>query len=881
MEKRTPPNVTPYAGIPHMRFGKGVAAVAVSLLCAASSGAVFDDAKVWWKFDSGGADGAVATTAQIKDARDGVTIGVPTAMRGADGGPNWTNTTVTLSNRRKTVNCTALDLHVATRNNNGTDQNWPDGMEFNNVAATTDSVTFFARICPGIPLRGLSTTAYYCLYNNIFTWGSAADNAFGHFFGLRFAGGSYQPFFYIGRKDMTFDKLSLSIGKWYDYAVSVTLQGDKYKVLCVICGEEGTTFQTFYVPFVRTGGNISGTSSNFGGQRTFTGWQTTDGNWQSKNYNGLLHEFAVWERGLTFDEIIDAFGRHAEKDETDPYADADYWWKFDRDIDGNGSATADEIRGVRTWGTAAAAGAGNPAVSRITTENAPKWRTRDVLMPARGETVSTECLSFEPEWRELETGEMQVRPAQMNFAAATMAGSMTVLARVRLTQDLSTSTEEFLYNNAHKYATDTTQGGKMFGFIKTSDAQTFEPRIFAGQRYTSAGITMKTNTWYDIAYTYAPGTDEEGKDTVSVVVADAEHGVRTWSGYVLTNQFLQIEGDVRIGGQSGTSTWVTWRDAEGGLVSGGAWRKMFGGDLHELAVWNRVLSTDEILMAMGWPRALFGAGAADGTDGEFAPAGSGSSDAAVGASWHDIAGTLDSSHRTLTVRFAPPLNWHGMPQAFRLRPAAVGDGTQTATLSLSLNGKSLGEGEVSTWADTWWWIGARRIAAGENALTLTLKSGDPAVAIDKMDISGSWAAVSVSGDAFPQENDTTSKDFYVGDRRMAHITRAVTSNSKHKKNRLHFWMPKELASRYEFRLSFNVYNCSTDGAFKMNLNGASQGSWTSLGNKGKTIELILAPGTLLGGWNVIEPEQTAGWTQFSFYRLKMRDPNAAFVLVVR
>ena len=51
-------------------------------------------------------------------------------------------------------------------------------------------------------------------------------------------------------------------------------------------------------------------------------------------------------------------------------------------------------------------------------------------------------------------------------------------------------------------------------------------------------------------------------------------------------------------------------------------------------------------------------------------------------------------------------------------------------------------------------------------MTLTLRSGDPAVAIDRMDISGSWAVVSVSGDAFPQENDTTSKDFYVGDRRL-------------------------------------------------------------------------------------------------------------------
>ena len=504
-------------------------------------------------------------------------------------------------------------------------------------------------------------------------------------------------------------------------------------------------------------------------------------------------------------------------------------------------------------------------------------------MAARGETVSTDCLSFEPEWRELENGEKQVRPAQMNFGTAAMAGSMTVFARLRLTSDLTTASEQFLYNNAFKYATDTTQGGRLFGFIKSGDVQTFVPRIFAGQRYTSAdSIPMKTNVWYDIAYTHVPGTDEEGVDTISVVVADDEHGVRTWSGTILTNQFCLAESYVRIGGQSGSDTWTTWRGTNGTDTAGGAWRKMFGGDLHELAVWNRALSTDEILLAMGWPRALFGAGAADGTAGEFAPAGSGSYNAAAGTPWHDIAGTLDSSHGTLTLRFTPPLNWNGMPQAFRLRPAVVGDGTESAKITLSVNGKSLGEGEVTTGEDTWWWIDATRIVAGENALTLTLKSGDPAVAIDKMDISGSWAAVSVSGDAFPQENDTTSKDFYVGDRRMAHITRAVTTNPKHRKNRLHFWVPPELAARYEFRLSFDVYNCSTDGVFSMNLNGVSQGSWTSLENKGKTITLVFAPGTLLGGWNVIEPELTAGsWTQFSFYRLKMRDPNSGFTVVVK
>ncbi len=842
---------------------------------------VFDDVKVWWKFDNGGANGAVATAAQIKDARDGVTTGVPTAIRGQDGGPTWTNIVVTLANRRKTVTATALDFNVATNwTSGGVEQCWADTLSFNNVAAQTDSVTFFARIRPHA--RKGAVVSDYFLVNNTFTWGSSAATAYGHLVGYHWSGSVFQPSIYLGRTYLSFTNLSLPVETWSEVAWSITQEGTKYKILVAVRNENGFTYETKYADFVRTAA-ITGTGTVIGGQSVTTTWFTRNSNpTQFKSFHGLLSELAIWERGLTFDEILDAFGRPAEKNDEDPYADADYWWKFDKDIDGNGSVTADELRGVRTWGTAAAAGAGNPAVYHITPDNPPKWHTRNVLMAARGETVSTDCLSFEPEWRELESGEKQVRPAQMNYKTAAMAGSMTVLARVRLTSDFTVATEQFLYNNAHKYATDYTQGGRMFGFYKSGNVTNFVPRIFAGQRYRSAdSIPMKTNTWYDIAYTYAPGTDAEGVDTLSVVVADNEHGVRTWSGTIATNQFFQAESYVRIGGQSQSDTWVAWQNASGTDTAGGAWRKMFGGDLHELAVWNRVLSTDEILLAMGWPRALFGVGAADGTAGEFAPAGSGSYDAPAGTPWHDIAGTLDSSHRSLTIRFAPPLNWNGMPQAFRLRPAAVGDGTESAKIALSVNGKSLGERDVTTGENTWWWIGSSHIAAGENALTLTLKGGDPDVAIDKMDISGSWAAVSVSGDAFPQENSTTSKDFYVGDRRMSHITRAVTSNANHKKNRLHFWMPPQLASRYEFRLSFDVYNCGTDSAFIMNMNGASQGSWTSFDNKGKTIELVFAPGTLLGGWNVIEPEQTAGWTQFSFYRLKMRDPYAPFLIIFR
>ena len=62
-------------------------ALIVSCACAcAATASVFDDARLWWKFDNGGADGAVVQKSEIYDVRD-ANAGVPTALYGAQGGP--------------------------------------------------------------------------------------------------------------------------------------------------------------------------------------------------------------------------------------------------------------------------------------------------------------------------------------------------------------------------------------------------------------------------------------------------------------------------------------------------------------------------------------------------------------------------------------------------------------------------------------------------------------------------------------------------------------------------------------------------------------------------------------------------------------------------
>ena len=59
----------------------GILAVAASATLSAS---VLDEAKLWWKFDQGGANGAVVQTGEIHDCRD-ASVGTVSRVCGPSG----------------------------------------------------------------------------------------------------------------------------------------------------------------------------------------------------------------------------------------------------------------------------------------------------------------------------------------------------------------------------------------------------------------------------------------------------------------------------------------------------------------------------------------------------------------------------------------------------------------------------------------------------------------------------------------------------------------------------------------------------------------------------------------------------------------------------
>ena len=205
-----------------------------------------------------------------------------------------------------------------------------------------------------------------------------------------------------------------------------------------------------------------------------------------------------------------------------------------------------------------------------------------------------------------------------------------------------------------------------------------------------------------------------------------------------TSQAQKTGTVLALNGENDFRDWTVYRKADGTIQNVNA-LKIFTGAINQIAIWKRALSMDEIAAAFGYPRAAFGVGSKDGTADEFATAAEGSYDFTVSDTWHDMAGTLDATHRTLTLRFTPPPNWNGMDQGFHL---VVGDVTGSdAQVSLAVNGARFGSKAVATGDDVWWIVKGGAVHAGENVATLTL-GGTGSLAIDKVEMLGSWALVS-------------------------------------------------------------------------------------------------------------------------------------------
>ena len=878
-------------------------------------GGVFDDAAAWWTFDQGGVDGAVATKAEIHDARN-PSQNQPTALYGAQGGPVWSVLDVRLPHQKRTVRGTALRFPCETRMNGTTPQCWYSSLAFDGLQHHGSELTVVARV----RLEGNSVSAADAiLWNNAFSWGANAGSALGFIKGASGTLGdkvTYFPYVFVAQNsygNAVMDKtIPMKIGEWYDIAYLLSeevVDGTRHDVVTYVVAD---------VAGVRTYTARKASKRNAAATTTYarmgsmnpgaTTWVDYNANISGnsgdpfKNFSGWIHQLAVWKRRLTLDEVKEAFGRPAEHPEQDVYADASNWIRFDTDLNGDGKVQADEVRDLRHWNRPRD---GQPVIiEQKGPLGGPVWTNMTVDLPGRGVSVVSDCLYFPIETNVSvnASGETvySAWPSSLRLANTVRAGSYTVMARIYPHMQpgamSGVGVNAYFYNNGLDWGS---WSGSEFGIGATDGiGNAFTPRItIARSTYEAWNLTMHTNAWYDIAFSVTDaGKDANGKDladSVIVAVQDVKHGFRHQTIGISTNAY---------------TVFASWSNATGLLGGEGAYGQMadfykpetktqinyanatktFRGAIHELVVWNRALSVEEIGAAFSHPHGMvMGVGTADGANGEFAGA-DGTYDCTVdadGARWRDIAGALDADHPELTLRFTPDANSVGFVHYLHVKAAGM---SGQAKLSLRLNGRSLASAkDVGAYDDLWCVVPRTALQKGENVLKV-VHAGGAAFALDSAEIVGSWqlGVKDTNNYEFTQEgSERAAPDFMVGNRRIKHVVRAVTGGWKN--NYIHFYVPAEIAAKHAFAFESAMSDQeggAADNLFAIDLNGVEK-FVAPTGRKmakGEPIAFEVAPGELNPGWNTIHLRYVGGsWLTFDFFQFRISDYNPGTIFLLR
>jgi hypothetical protein len=243
--------------------------------------------------------------------------------------------------------------------------------------------------------------------------------------------------------------------------------------------------------------------------------------------------------------------------------------------------------------------------------------------------------------------------------------------------------------------------------------------------------------------------------------------------------------------------------------SGNNHYKCFRGSIQQFACWKRTLSEQEILAALGWPRAeTWRVGVENDATTELsadtAPEGGFDVD---GVLWPVPNGGLTNG---VSVTFKFPIEAgcdDGRAQIFRWK--ATSDSAE-GLLGVTVNGKSIGKRPIKAGETQRWVVRAAALTVGTNTLTVTrIDSGTGVVTLDAAALGGGWQVGKRDDDWTDFSHEGPVRDeYHVVDGNMRHVPRVMlyTGTSNHTRSRewWHAVMPRSLAGEYDWILHFRT-----------------------------------------------------------------------------
>lgn len=275
--------------------------VAVSCFRLSANGAVYDDVKAWWHFDYDANQNGRAELTEVRDQRDWGTVTKQgaggyhaTAVGGSQGAPSWTNDAASAASGNL-YGRMSMQFNPVT---NAT-QCWPDMVGITNLTLK-GSATIVTRFrWDGY---AFSTNNPGWLYNN----GLNYSQKIGWMFGVSFKDGSNRLGMYLGRTEIALTSAAVITSRWYEAAAVLTDNGsgDTDTVEFFLWPENGELYYQKKTTSAVTNAADEAAGTVIGVQKPASTYADIN---SLKAFKGGVNHLAVWDRALSYDEVMEAF----------------------------------------------------------------------------------------------------------------------------------------------------------------------------------------------------------------------------------------------------------------------------------------------------------------------------------------------------------------------------------------------------------------------------------------------------------------------------------------------------------------------------------------------------------------------------------------------
>lgn len=605
----------------------------------------------------------------------------------------------------------------------------------------------------------------------------------------------------------------------------------------------------------------------------------------------------------------------------DVLGEAKYLWDFDCDVNGDGELQLEEVRDARRWGSTnlygyADAWKPDSIKTNLIDGIGPQWRTGEVVNPTRGIASEGAYLHFRLGTNVVQnangTCTTNLSGGGIVYDSGAITGSVSALIRLR-----ADAFDAWFGKADHVWVIDNGEAwnraaGSNIGFHSWGEKGASHPCIMFGQLMFDMNETVSTNMWYDIGYSLRDTGDGGAEaifmlrkpDAPKAIASSKEYktkgvlferrtlpaGSGAFTNEVYANKFIRLGGE-DIGTKAGVNNNV---------------KKCFAGDIRRIVMWDRALSSNELVEAALETSSLFKIGYDDGKSGEF-----GLADEIVRpydvdrAPFREMPQSLTAERPVAELSFTPRSR-AAAALGHMLRIKAADGPAGSTRLKASVNGHVADVMTLSAGAEKWAYVKPGWLKTGANEIRierLAQSSTAAALNFDVVEMSGSWQ-VSETGNG---NNDMSVENsvpttFYVGDWNFGGMQRGVVTGYPTVRQR--FWMPPALARRHAFVYSgvctsveapnyLELTNSVENGGLgypyqkwplTFAVNGQTYVDSKCIG-KGEGWSFTIPKGALNAGWNEVSttlavPGVTC-WSCFDYFRLSIVPNPSGTLLMLR